>query len=61
LSKPQICVLLFFEGFNLLNLFIMYKKIKEMLDLNFSIDQIVKSLKVERSQVLWIKNGFEND
>jgi hypothetical protein len=61
LSKPQICVLLFFEGFNLLNLFIMYKKIKEMLDLNFNIDQIVESLKVERSQVLWIKNGFEND
>jgi hypothetical protein len=39
----------------------MYKKIKEMLDLNFNIDQIVESLKVERSQVLWIKNGFEND
>ena len=39
----------------------MYKEIKKYLDLKFSVEYICEKLKVQKSEVWWIINGFEND
>ena len=39
----------------------MAKEIKKLLANKFTIDDILKELKIERRQYFWIINGFEND